>query len=343
MSGRRVKAETLKAWIGRAGPQLQRHWKAALASPALVLIAASCVPAASLHRTASASAAPTASPGTLPLAQVADQSGAQALAVGDSAVLANAALPIAAGANPAASSFAPAGATGLDRLRAHDCLAQAIYYEAGNESEDGQRAVAQVVLNRVRHPAWPNSVCGVVYQGPMRAGGGCQFTFTCDGSLARRPAGEAWERARRLASEALAGRTYAPVGLATHYHANYVFPAWAPRLAKTNVIGAHIFYRLPGLLGQSPAFRDAYAGREPFPRPAMTMLRPSAIPAFASSLPSALAPDAARVSSAGPRAPRLEVQDLAVLPSPAPETQVREEYRNSGQWRTDSPVAPPAH
>ena len=89
------------------------------------------------------------------------------------------------------------GRTALDRLRSLDCLAQAIYYEARSESEDGQRAVAQVVLNRVRHPAWPNSVCGVVYQGPMRAGGGCQFTFTCDGSLSA-------ARRRRLGARAAA-------------------------------------------------------------------------------------------------------------------------------------------
>ncbi|HYJ29982.1 MAG TPA: cell wall hydrolase, partial [Allosphingosinicella sp.] len=211
------------------------------------------------------------------------------------------------------------------------------------ESEEGQRAVAQVVLNRVRHPAWPNSVCGVVYQGPMRAGGGCQFTFTCDGSLARRPGGEPWARARRLAAEALGGRSFAPVGLATHYHANYVFPAWAPRLAKTNAIGAHIFYRLPGGLGETRAFSDAYAGTEPFPRGSTIMMRRALVPAFGSTLPATFGEAAvpALGVAAGRRAPRVEAQDLAVLPPPPP-TQVREEYRNSGQWRTDSPVAPPA-
>ena len=151
-------------------------------------------------------------------------------------------------------------------MRSIDCLAQAVYYEARSEGEDGERAVAQVVLNRVRHPAWPNSVCGVVYQGPMRAGGGCQFTFTCDGSLRYAPAGAGWDEARRIAAEALGGRTFAPVGLATHYHTNAVFPAWAPRLVKTNVIGAHIFYRLPGLAGAPGAFANAYAGSEPIAR-----------------------------------------------------------------------------
>jgi hypothetical protein len=330
----------IRASIKAAGPQLKRHWRIALGCPALLLAAASCVPAAGVHSPSAALAAARA-PGALP-ATVIDQSEAQAI-TGETALAANAALPFAPLANQAAGAFVLRAATGLDRLRSVDCLAQAIFYEAGNESEDGQRAVAQVVLNRVRHPAWPNSVCGVVYQGPMRAGGGCQFTFTCDGSLARRPAGVQWERARRLASEALAGATFGPVGLSTHYHANYVFPAWAPRLAKTTQIGAHIFYRLPGAWGERGAFTDAYAGREPLPRPAMTMLRPSAIPAFSSNLPADFGQrTAAAPAAAAPRAARVEAQDLAVLPAPPPpDSQVREQYRNSGQWRTNAPMAPP--
>ena len=166
---------------------------------------------------------------------------------------ANADLPIAGLPSPAATAYAFRGGTPIDQMRSLDCLTQAIYFEAGNQSEDGMRAVAQVVLNRVRHPSWPNSVCGVVYQGPMRAGGGCQFTFTCDGSLARTPVASLWARSRQYAAEALAGRTFAGVGLSTFYHANYVFPRWAPRLVKTATIGAHIFYRLPGLQGAPPA------------------------------------------------------------------------------------------
>jgi len=330
----------LKAWTQKARP---RHWRTAFACPALVLIAASCVPAASFHARMAAANAALPAAEVAPLAEVADQSGVQAL-VGESALAANSALPFAEAAGPAASAFVIRGRTEIDRMRSLDCMAQAIYYEAGNETEDGQRAVAQVVLNRVRHPAWPNSVCGVVYQGPMRAGGGCQFTFTCDGSLARRPGGEPWLRARRLAVEALAGRTFAPVGLSTHYHANYVFPAWAPRLAKTNVIGAHIFYRLPGGLGQSRAFSDAYAGSEPFPQGSTIMMRRAAVPAFGSTLPATfgdVALPAPATAAAARRAPRIEIQDLAVLPPPPP-TQIREEYRNSGQWRSDAPVAPPA-
>ncbi|HEY0325610.1 MAG TPA: cell wall hydrolase, partial [Allosphingosinicella sp.] len=186
---------------------------------------------------------------------------------GAEAVEANAALPFAATFNPAATSLAFSNMDALAGMRALDCLAQAIYYEARSEPEEGQRAVAQVVLNRVRHPAWPNSVCGVVYQGPARPGGGCQFTFTCDGSLRFRAYGDDWARARRLAAEALAGRVHAPVGLSTFYHANYVLPAWAPRLLKTAVIGNHLFYRLPGTAGTPAAFSDRYAGVEPIARP----------------------------------------------------------------------------
>jgi hypothetical protein len=248
-------------------------------------------------------------------------------------MVANAALPISAGPNPAASAFTFRGRSGLDQLRSLDCLAEAIYYEARSESEDGQRAVAQVVLNRVRHPAWPNSVCGVVYQGPMRAGGGCQFTFTCDGSLAIRPAGIGWARARMLASEALAGRTYAPVGLSTHYHTSAVFPAWAPRLIKTGVIGAHNFYRLPGAFGTPGAFNAAYTGVEPLPRPAMTMTRRAPQTADFAAL---LAPPPARpaviIPSDIPQDPRWVASNL-------PESTVRDEYRQSGQWRADAPAS----
>lgn len=145
------------------------------------------------------------------------------------------------------------------RAMAADCLAAAIYYEAASESEQGQRAVAQVVLNRVRHPAFPKSVCGVVYQGMERTTG-CQFTFTCDGSLARRPSESGWERAHRIALAALAGRVEPSVGTATHYHTDWVVPYWAPSLDKITMIGAHIFYRWKGYWGHRAAFDGAYAG-----------------------------------------------------------------------------------
>ncbi|WP_114953131.1 cell wall hydrolase [Sphingosinicella terrae] len=229
--------------------------------------------------------------------------------------------------------FAFRGRTATDQLRSLDCLAQAVYYEAASESEDGQRAVAQVVLNRVRHPAWPNSVCGVVYQGPMRPGGGCQFTFTCDGSLGRPAGGIAWARARALAAEALAGRVHAAVGNSTHYHTHAVSPSWAPRLQPTLSIGAHAFYRLPGPAGETPAFTAAYAGSEPLPRPSAILF-----PRYAAAAPTA--PMATTATAARPAPipsdiapdPRWEAADL-------PESTIREEYRNSGQWRDDAPAA----
>jgi spore germination cell wall hydrolase CwlJ-like protein len=160
----------------------------------------------------------------------------------------NAAIPTIEGPNPAASAFVQ-GAPGASTIeRSTECLTAAIYYEAGSETADGQRAVAQVVLNRVRHPAYPHSVCGVVFQGADRHLG-CQFSFACDGSLARHPAAAGWARARLIAEAALGGFVYAGVGWATHYHADYVVPYWASSLVKVTTIGAHIFYRWTGALG----------------------------------------------------------------------------------------------
>ena len=267
-----------------------------------------------------------------------DPAAAPAL-TGDIAIEANAALPLAGPGAAAPSTLILASATPVAQMRALDCLAQAIYYEARSESEAGQRAVAQVVLNRMRHPAWPNSVCGVVYQGAMRPGGGCQFTFTCDGSLGNRPYGEDWARARRLASEALGGFVFEPVGLSTFYHANYVMPRWAPRLLKTAVIGAHLFYRLPGA-GRG-AFSSAYAGVEPIARPNPIMVRyarDGAPPVVPEWLSPPIKPGAGAVA-----ATRNIVGDEAPLPAAAPivaeDIQIRPEYRGSGQWRSDAPTA----
>ena len=173
----------------------------------------------------------------------------------------NADIPLAQGPNPAAAPFLFKGSKAA-RAQALDCLASAVYYEAGNQDVDGERAVAQVVLNRVRHPAFPNSVCGVVYQGSTRPTG-CQFTFTCDGSLTREPDADGWRRATEVAEAALSGAVYAPVGWATHYHADYVLPTWASSMAKDAIVGAQIFYRWPGSWGQPAVFTQAYAGREP--------------------------------------------------------------------------------
>ena len=148
-----------------------------------------------------------------------------------------------------------------ERARAELCLSQAVYYEAGFESGEGQAAVAQVVLNRLRHPAYPKSVCGVVYQGSQRPTG-CQFSFTCDGSLTRAPAPAAWANAQFVARRALSGFVDPSVGAATHYHADYVVPYWAVTLMKLRQIGAHIFYRMTGPVGGLAAFDGRYEGNE---------------------------------------------------------------------------------
>lgn len=132
-----------------------------------------------------------------------------------------------------------------------ECLTQAIYYEARNESEAGQAAVAEVVLNRSRHRAYPKRVCEVVYQRNSRT---CQFTFTCDGSIGRRAINPvAWARAERIAREVYEGRSASQLPKnSVNYHANYVRPSWGSRLARVRQIGAHIFYGAPLNGGTNP-------------------------------------------------------------------------------------------
>ena len=177
------------------------------------------------------------------------------------AVAMNALIPLAKLPSTAAARFTMGKATTAAKTQALECLTNAIYYEAGRESDAGQRAVAQVILNRVRHPAYPASVCGVVFEGSTRTTG-CQFTFTCDGSMARAPMASEWARARKAAWAALNGSVHAAAGLATHYHANYVLPYWASSLVKTHIEGPHIFYRWAGGWGRPAAFRQRYAARE---------------------------------------------------------------------------------
>lgn len=153
-----------------------------------------------------------------------------------------------------------------DYARAAKCLTDAIYYEAANEPAAGQHAVAQVIINRMRHPAYPDTICGVIYQGSERRSG-CQFSYSCDGSMARVPARAAWNRAYGVAAAALAGYVHTSVGTATHYHTVNVYPYWAPSLDFLGVIGAHRFYKWRGSAGRPSAFFRRYAGNEPFPGP----------------------------------------------------------------------------
>ncbi|MGZ3306665.1 MAG: cell wall hydrolase, partial [Asticcacaulis sp.] len=126
-----------------------------------------------------------------------------------------------------------------------DCLTQAVYYEARGEGEDGMRAVAQVILNRVRHPAFPKTICGVVYQGAYLHTG-CQFSFACDGSMAGPVEAWAWRRAKSVAAAALNGYVMKSVGTATHFHTLSVDPRWSGNMVKIATVGAHVFYQFQG-------------------------------------------------------------------------------------------------
>jgi spore germination cell wall hydrolase CwlJ-like protein len=243
---------------------------------ALVGVGAAAVALLPTHEQAAAAALIVNVPAAKASALVEATSGVSATdmqATGDQARIINAALPFANGPLHAAQPFVISG-NELDQRRALFCLTQAVYYEAGFEPLEGRRAVAQVVLNRLRHPAFPKSICGVVYQG---AGSGtCQFTFVCDGALDRRPAADAWRQAEAIARAALSGYVETSVGEATHYHADYVAPRWAPLLAKVADIGQHIFYRWPGEWGQPAAFTGRYVGE---PRDPLTMRPPAVAPA----------------------------------------------------------------
>lgn len=253
---------------------------------------------------------------------------------------------------PAARPYAFRGRTASDTTRAHYCLTAAIYYEAASETDDGMRGVAQVVLNRTRHPSFPGSVCGVVFQGSNRAIV-CQFTFACDGAMARAPSRGNWARASRIASEALGGRVFAPVGLATFYHTQAIWPSWGRSLAMTNVVGAHIFHRFRGRFGTPAAFSRPYAGVEPQPGPYLPIAAQLAARAGRSApgatVPGVAVVDPALATSGTPIAPLPSAATQPgfasnpVAPAPTPRAgpvyadprlaqsgSVREEYRNSG-------------
>jgi spore germination cell wall hydrolase CwlJ-like protein len=248
--------------------------------------------------------------------------------------------PEKASTSPAARAFYLGGSF-TDRLRAEECLTMAIYYEAASETTAGQQAVAQVVMNRLRHPSYPNTVCGVVFQGSQRSTG-CQFSFTCDGSLARKPQAAAWNRARRVASAALGGFVFAPVGLATHYHTTAIYPYWAPSLTVVGTIGAHRFYRWSGMAGTSTAFTSAYAGSEPLPvrnssggtaplagELGVQVAPVMAMPPLTGADSSGLSPaSAAPVATAAPATASPPMQSQLFPQSGA----VREEYAGSGAW-----------
>ncbi|WP_374472647.1 cell wall hydrolase [Phenylobacterium sp.] len=201
--------------------------------------------------------------------------------------------------------------SGQDASRELDCLTQAVYFEARGETPRGQAAVAQVVLNRVKHPAFPKTVCGVVFQGSNRRTG-CQFSFACDGSMRSRKERSAWERARKVAARALSGRVLGDVGSATHFHTTAVSPAWGPQMRRVAQVGMHVFYRF-NPRGMKPAA----------PAPSLSdhvMLAAHTSPAGAElRLATAVAEKAAdaAVNAVAPAVEAPAVADKAAAPAPA--------------------------
>jgi hypothetical protein len=257
--------------------------------------------------------------------------------------------------NPGPAARALTAGSGQDLARALDCLTAAVYYEAASEPDDGQRAVAQVVLNRVAHPSFPKTVCGVVYQGSERTTG-CQFTFACDGAMLRPRAAWFWSRAQQVARAALAGYVFRPVGLATHYHTFAVHPVWDDAMNFIGQIGAHRFYRFPGVAGIPAAFRFTYAGGEPMagPHPRVMLAAP---PGPDATDPIALerAYEASLKQAGGQPALALVIAAPVTVPTPAYTSEViqhggdaayrasnlpegngvRAEYQASGRWIGD--------
>ena len=194
-------------------------------------------------------------------------------------------------------------ADAADQQRSLTCLTEAVYYEARGETADGQAAVAQVVLNRMRHPDFPKTVCGVVFQG-VRTSQGCQFSFACDGAMHEPRDAAAWRRAQQVASRALAGFRAPGVGSATHFHVVGDDPGWGPRLLRVAQIGLHVFYRM----GRAPA--------EAAPRPADA---PAATPhmVFASMTLGAI-PTGGPPPTAAPAPPPRAADSASPAASPPP-------------------------
>jgi spore germination cell wall hydrolase CwlJ-like protein len=232
------------------------------------------------------------------------------------AMLVNAATPFSTRPAGTAPSLILDADDAVGGRTALTCLTQAVYYEAASEPLAGERAVAQVVLNRLRSPRFPKTVCGVVYQGAAQRTG-CQFTFTCDGSLARPPNPRLWTRAQGVAQQALAGSVQPAVGDALNYHADYVAPAWSQSMAKVAQIGLHIFYRVPGAQFIDPSELQEVEPPAPAIDPS-TVLTQSPAVAGASEPTVRLAPAVSRAVAvaAAPSAAKLHVQPEAAPSAP---------------------------
>ena len=243
----------------------------------------------------------------------------------DDAQARNAAVGFAEAGPGKATPFSFRGSS-ADRARARDCLALAGMAEAGGGDGD-QRAVMQVILNRVRHPAFAKTVCGVVFEGSQRPTG-CQFSFTCDGSLARRYSDAAWRASRARADEMLAGAIDATVGNATHFHANYVYPWWSDKLDKVAQVGPHIFFRWRGFWGTRNALSARYGGGEPDPlrlqETALTVATANPLPTLMQggeavrSITTEMVNQTTEGGDATPSSPGAGIHFVLVSPSDAP-------------------------
>ena len=204
-----------------------------------------------------------------------------------------------------------------------ECMTDAVYYEARGESPRGQAAVAQVVMNRVAHPAFPKTVCGVVFQGAGRSG--CQFSFTCDGSMKRIREAAAWDRARAVAKRALTGVAVADVGRATHFHTTSVSPFWAPSMLRVAQVGTHVFYkfspyRLRGAPSGSPLLVKAVLTSGAAGGSSDLKVSPSMEAAIEASL-QPIADPKAKPGPAAASVPTPKPADAAALVAPQPASQ----------------------
>jgi spore germination cell wall hydrolase CwlJ-like protein len=202
-----------------------------------------------------------------------------------------------------------------------ECLTDAVYYEARSEDVRGQAAVAQVVLNRVKHPAYPKSVCAVVFQGAGRHG--CQFSFACDGSMRGRRELAAWNEARAIAARVLSGNVTRYVGSATHYHTTSVSPFWAPQMLRVAQVGVHVFYKfsprnLRPLPAEAPAMAEVMLVSLPAAQAPDLQVSPSIEKAIASSLqPVSAEPSSVGSAAKAPPAPKPAEAAMLTAPPPA--------------------------
>jgi len=210
----------------------------------------------------------------------------------------------------------------LDAARQLDCLTQAVYFEARGETPRGQAAVAQVVMNRVKNPSFPKTVCAVVFQGA--ATHGCQFSFACDGSMRRGLEAEAWTRARRIAERTLSGRVLADIGNATHFHTTAVQPDWGPQMLRVAQVGLHVFYRFnphapigrPALDGRSDD-RAVFVSLPLAPAGNVRLAAALLEKASDTTIAASLAPAEAKSAAAKAVAPEPDVAKAVDLTSPA--------------------------